>query len=316
MSRIFIVPLHRFSKLTCMKKSVLIIIISSAMFACVSHVEKADLQTAELTLRTADSLENAPHTYADTSALSVAEQVFRSESNTAKQAKSAYHLGRAYQAAQCDSLAFICFSRAADAFLRLSDSVYYPLSVLEMSLIAERQYKENGNATMLQAIRTLQREMIRKQNSSHLWQSFLGLMIIVLVIAIIGVGYALRKKSTQAVSIQREDLDRNIELLLTQGRITVTLQWDDYKQFCRTVNAYLYNAIDRLSETGLQLSEQDVRFLVLVLLDLSGKEIADIMNLSQNSISNKKTRTAQKLGTIAADLREKLICLILKSTRQ
>ena len=82
------------------------------------------------------------------------------------------------------------------------------------------------------------------------------------------------------------------------------------------MNAYLYNAIDRLSETGLQLSEQDVRFLVLVLLDLPAKEIADIMNLSQNSISNKKTRTAQKLGTIAADLREKLICLILKSTRQ
>lgn len=64
------------------------------------------------------------------------------------------------------------------------------------------------------------------------------------------------------------------------------------------------------------LTEQDVRFLVLVLLNLSAKEIADIMNLSQNSISNKKTRTAQKLGTIAADLRETIIGLILKTDEQ
>jgi len=37
------------------------------------------------------------------------------------------------------------------------------------------------------------------------------------------------------------------------------------------------------------------------------------MNLSQNSISNKKTRTAQKLGTIAANLREQLISITLKT---
>jgi DNA-binding CsgD family transcriptional regulator len=74
--------------------------------------------------------------------------------------------------------------------------------------------------------------------------------------------------------------------------------------------------VDKLQAEEKQLTEQDVRFLVLVLLDLPAKEIADIMNLSQNSISNKKTRTAQKLGTIVANLRETLISLILKTKEQ
>ncbi len=93
----------------------------------------------------------------------------------------------------------------------------------------------------------------------------------------------------------------------------MALHWDDYKQFCTTANAYLYDAVDKLQAAQPELSEQDIRFCVLVLVDLSAKEIADIMMLSQNSISNKKTRTAQKLGTIAADLREKLISITLKT---
>ncbi len=103
---------------------------------------------------------------------------------------------------------------------------------------------------------------------------------------------------------------------MSQGNIIVTLQWRDYPKFCRTSNAYLYNAIDRLQSVSPQLTEQDIRFLILVLLDLPAKEIASIMSLSQNSISNKKTRTAQKLGTIAADLRETIICIILKTNQK
>ncbi|MCR5050415.1 MAG: LuxR C-terminal-related transcriptional regulator [Paludibacteraceae bacterium] len=299
-----------------MKKSVLFIIILIAMSACVSHVGTADIAGANRTLRTADSLERALQVYADTTLLMRAAEVFRAAGYAADEAKSVYHLGIAYEALGLDSSAFVCFSRAAGGFLAQSDSIYYPLSVLSMSLLAERQYKESGNATMLQAIRTLQREMINKQNVSKRKQWCLWAMISLLVIAVIAVCLLWRKRAMQGATLKRADLERNIGLVLSQGRVTFTLQWNDYGQFCQTVNAYLYNAIDKLHAAQPELSEQDIRFLVLVLLDLPAKEIADIMNLSQNSISNKKTRTAQKLGTIAADLRETLISLTLQTQQQ
>ena len=296
-----------------MRKIVSYIIILCALSACVTY-DRTTEQVAETTLQTADSLENALQTYADIVALQYAAETFHAKGQTAKEAKVLYHLGKAYLAGQQDSLAFDCFSQAANEFLYLSDSVYYPLSVIELSLIAERRYREEGDATMLQATRTIHREVIQTKTANTRKHNVL---IILLTLVVVGFGIAVyaiyRSNKTFTKSVKREDLERNIALVLSQGKIQVALHWDDYKQFCSTANAYLYDAVDKLQAIQPELSEQDVRFLVLVLLDLPAKEIADIMNLSQNSISNKKTRTAQKLGTIAADLREKLISITLKT---
>ena len=296
-----------------MRKIVVYIIILCALSACVTY-DRTTEQVAETTLQTADSLENALQTYADIVALQYAAETFRAKGQTAKEAKVIYHLGKAYLAEEQDSLAFECFSQAANEFLYLSDSIYYPLSVIELSLIAEQQYREEGNATMLQAIRTIHREVIQTKTANTRKHNVL---ILLLTIVLVGAGIAVyavyRSKKTFSKSVKREDLERNIALVLSQGKIQTALHWDDYQQFCSTANAYLYDAVEKLKSTQPELSEQDVRFLVLVLLDLPAKEIADIMNLSQNSISNKKTRTAQKLGTIAADLREKLISITLKT---
>lgn len=296
-----------------MRKIVVYIIILCALSACVTH-DRTTEQVAETTLRTADSLEYALQTYADIIALQDAAETFRAKGQTAKEAKVLYHLGKAYLAGQQDSLAFECFSQAANEFLYLSDSIYYPLSILELSLIAERKYREEGNDTMLQAIRTIHREVIQTKTANTRKRNIL---IVLLTFVVVGSGivvYAIyRSKKTFTKSVKREDLERNIALVLSQGKLQTALHWHNYLQFCSTANAYLYDAVDKLQAIQPELSEQDVRFLVLVLLDLPAKEIADIMNLSQNSISNKKTRTAQKLGTIAANLREKLISITLKT---
>jgi DNA-binding CsgD family transcriptional regulator len=243
-----------------------------------------------------------------------AAETFRAKGQTAKEAKVIYHLGKAYLAEEQDSLAFDCFNQAANEFLYLSDSVYYPLSVIELSLIAERRYREEGDATMLQAIRTIHREVIQTKTTNARKHNVL---ILLLTLVVVGCGIAVyaiyRSNKTFTKSVKREDLERNIALVLSQGKLQTALHWDDYQQFCSTANAYLYDAVDKLQAAQPELSEQDIRFCVLVLLDLSAKEIADIMMLSQNSISNKKTRTAQKLGTIAADLREQLISITLKT---
>ena len=299
-----------------MRKIVVYIIILCALSACVTY-DRTTEQVAETTLRTADSLEYALQTYADIIALQDAAETFRAKGQTAKEAKVLYHLGKAYLAGQQDSLAFECFSQAANEFLYLSDSIYFPLSILELSLIAERKYREEGDATMLQAIRTIHREVIQTKTANTRKRNIL---IILLTLVVIGAGIAVyaiyRSKMTFTKSVKREDLERNIALVLSQGNIATTLHWREYDQFCKTTNAYLYNIVGKLQTEEKQLTEQDVRFLVLVLLDLPAKEIADIMNLSQNSISNKKTRTAQKLGTIAANLRETLISITLKTTKQ
>ena len=45
----------------------------------------------------------------------------------------------------------------------------------------------------------------------------------------------------------------------------------------------------------------------LVLLDISSKEIADLMCISQNSVGKTKARIAQKLHTTSAGLRTCLL---------
>ena len=291
-----------------MKRACMYILIIATVTGCNKYMINESVSKAEATLHYADSVENTTRPYADTTALQNALLVFMEQERTRAVAKTYYHLGNAYKSVNEDSLAFASYAQAADLFLTLSDSIYYPLSVFEMSLIAEQRYKEDGNATMLQAIRNVQRKMILDKAKSNRWKSLWWLLLIVIVSGI-GVLTVIikRRKPTLIVPVTRAELERNIELVLSQGNISVTLHWREYDQFCKTANAYLYNIVDRLQTAEQQLTEQDVRFLVLVLLDLPAKEIADIMNLSQNSISNKKTRTAQKLGTIAADLRETII---------
>ncbi|MBQ7531569.1 MAG: hypothetical protein IJT12_07660 [Paludibacteraceae bacterium] len=298
-----------------MERACMYCLIFALMTGCAApHGNKADVSSAETVLTCADSLERTSTVYADTATLQQALRVFTAHERTQAVAKTHYHLGNAYKALGEDSLAFDSYAQAADLFLAASDSVYYPLSVLEMSLIAERRYNEDGNATMLHAIRTLQRRIIHEKVQNNRWKSLWWLLLLVVIAGVGTAGVIIwRRKPVSGLAVTREDLDRNIELVLSQGSIIVTLHWRDYPEFCRTANAYLYNTVDRLQTASPQLSEQDIRFLILVLLDLPAKEIAGIMSLSQNSISNKKTRTAQKLGTIAADLRETIIRITLKT---
>ena len=297
-----------------MRHSYLYIFIFFACVGCNIHVPDESIRDAEAILHDADSLEQTTEPYADTVLLQSALRVFAEQNNTAAVAKIFYHLGNAYKVYEEDSLAFVAYAQAADIFLIASDSIYYPLSVLEMSLIAEQRYQEDGNATMLQAIRTIQRKMILDKKENIRWKSLGWVALIIIIAVVIALIVIVRqRKKSHDFSVTQKDLERNIELVLSQGNIPATLHWSDYPQFCKTANAYLYNIVDKLQATEQQLSEQDIRFLVLVVLDLPAKEIADIMHLSPNSISNKKTRTAQKLGTIAANLRETIIRITLKT---
>jgi len=54
------------------------------------------------------------------------------------------------------------------------------------------------------------------------------------------------------------------------------------------------------------LNEQDIRICILVLIGLSHKEIAEMLNCSPKSIGKLKDVTARKLGVSGGQLQTKL----------
>ena len=82
------------------------------------------------------------------------------------------------------------------------------------------------------------------------------------------------------------------------------LAWDNFTAFC-TQTDRIFNAFTgKLSAQGL--NEQDIRICVLVLIGLSHKQIAEMLNCSPKSIGKLKDLTAHKLGVSGGQLQDKL----------
>jgi DNA-binding CsgD family transcriptional regulator len=56
----------------------------------------------------------------------------------------------------------------------------------------------------------------------------------------------------------------------------------------------------------MDLNEQDIRMCILVLIGLSHKETAEMLNCSPKSIGKLKDLTARKLGVSGGQLQDKL----------
>ncbi|MCM1034349.1 MAG: hypothetical protein NC038_02105 [Paludibacter sp.] len=211
---------------------------------------------------------------------------------------------------QCkDSLALVSYRQAADHLLAARDSVYFPLALVETALLAEQLQHTTESDVYLSVIRHLQDEITWQTTSraySGVWIGLASALVLLAIGVLWMVGYY-RRGRTIPVSITEEDVEKNIRTLLSQADIEECICWKDYERMKDFVNAWLYKAVDKIGEECPDLSESEVRFCVLVMLGFSAKEIAGMMHLSPQSISNKKTRTAAKFGTTAAELRHKLI---------
>ena len=89
------------------------------------------------------------------------------------------------------------------------------------------------------------------------------------------------------------------------------MEWNDYEAFCRQVDEHLNNLASKLQVKGL--NEQDVRMCVLVLLGLSHRETADMLNCSPKSVGKLKDITARKLGTSGGRLQG--LCMQMAGVR-
>ena len=114
----------------------------------------------------------------------------------------------------------------------------------------------------------------------------------------------LHHELTQQEALRQHERERNIRLLVEVPDIRKELPWDDYPALCRQIDKRFHGLADRLQAEGM--NEQDVRLSLLVLLGMSHREMADILNCSPKSIGKLKDVTAHKLGVSGGQLQQKL----------
>ena len=167
---------------------------------------------------------------------------------------------------------------------------------------------EARHGELTQAVQLLQQDL-DPMNRPKYW---LWAVLLVLLTACLGiVGWRVNRKRTllraersSYEQLRRKELTQNILYLRSASNLRQELVWDEYREVCRRTDK-LFNGL----ASGLQaqgLNEQDIRLCVLVLLGMSHKEIADMLNCSVKSIGKQKDITARKLGVSGGQLQDKL----------
>ena len=103
-----------------------------------------------------------------------------------------------------------------------------------------------------------------------------------------------------------KDLESTCERLRNRSILSTRKGMDDYASAKRLVNSRFNMLVDKLEATQV-LSEREILFCVLVLLDVSHLKISQILTYSPNSIKKTKDIIAKKLGVTSLSLRNYLI---------
>jgi DNA-binding CsgD family transcriptional regulator len=168
---------------------------------------------------------------------------------------------------------------------------------------------EERHVKLSSAVRLLEQETASEE---HTW-----LILLALVAALIAIGLSLwtlylfrRHRLWHSEQSEQERLRRNerlhtIQVLCEAPDLRTELAWDDYAELCRRIDKLFHGLASALQTQGL--NEQDIRISVLVLLGLSHKKVASMLNCSPKSIGKLKDITARKLSVSGGNLREKLL---------
>lgn len=152
-------------------------------------------------------------------------------------------------------------------------------------------------------------------------------LVIILVLVVLGILWYWRKKKKhvdaqiEALQSAEEEYQQTIEeqrqqrhdALMSHIELVRTRhpkpdkKWNDYSVFRNELNQSLLCLLDKLAEK--KLSEKEIHLCVYCLLyyDISTKVLAEYMIYSAVGIRTFKQRTAQKLGTTAANLYDFLV---------
>ena len=168
------------------------------------------------------------------------------------------------------------------------------------------------HAQLAQGTQLLQQDINHKPNK---WI----LSIILLGIGAMGVAIVIfvrtKRKLQQQQNSDRERRIREIEQqcnrLATAKNLKRALHMSDYTAMKRMLNVEFNHLIDKLESLNT-LSQREIQFCILVLLNAPQKQIAQILVYSGKSIKKTKTNIAKKMKITSLDLRKHLIDIILQ----
>ena len=172
---------------------------------------------------------------------------------------------------------------------------------------------EERHVQLAQAVQVLEQSNERPD--------YIGLIVMALSIALAGLllsfwALFLNRKHRQWHSEQMKQQQRrlrevagSIQVLLEAPDLRTEVAWSDYSEFCRRIDKLFHGLSTRLQT--YEMNEQDIRICFLVLLGMSHREIASMLNCSSKSIGKLKDITARKLSVSGGNLRDKLVELSL-----
>ena len=131
------------------------------------------------------------------------------------------------------------------------------------------------------------------------------------VVVLFWIIYVLIKRHRCA--LQKRDEEKQVRRNLLARRIydhsVYFTSWQDYKKLRELANSHFNNMCYQLEDT-YHLSEQEIKICLMVLLEYTNKQMAEILLVQPNTISKAKNKIAKQLNTSSAELRTSLIDII------
>ena len=123
------------------------------------------------------------------------------------------------------------------------------------------------------------------------------------------IGALSRMQETQHKQIIEEVENKCTALRYAQD-LKSQLHWRQYDEMCQIIDTQFFLLVSKLKQIPA-IKENDVRICVLVLLNLSQRDIARLMYVEESSVGKLKERTGNKLHTSRKNMRQELLKIII-----
>jgi len=122
----------------------------------------------------------------------------------------------------------------------------------------------------------------------------------------------LHRQTEYAQSKQQRlyEIENRCNILRNSQDLKGHIHWRQYTEMCLFIDQYFFLLASKLKQQP-NLKERDVRMCILVLLNLSYNEIAELMYVEERSVGKLKERTAKKLKTSKKNMHKTLLEIVL-----
>lgn len=147
------------------------------------------------------------------------------------------------------------------------------------------------------------------------------LVVTIILLAIMAYRRKVLKRESHHFSIQKDafhkqqvskneqalkQFEQRCDAIRHSSNIKQDLCWGNYEEMCHIVNQNLNFLPNKIKASG-DFSEREIRLCILVALDFSYIDIANLLPYALSGVGKLKFTTAKKLGTTVRDMRKTLL---------